>query len=74
MIYCNFTKNRGADEIVRSSTRLWDSHLAWRVFDRKNPDDHEKIQNSSVWTQRCYSDQQRKSFLAEKGVIISFLA
>ena len=38
MIYCNFTKNREADDIVRSFTRLWDLHPTWRVFDHKNPD------------------------------------
>ena len=38
MMYCNFTKNREADEIVRSFTRLWDLHSTWRVFDHKNPD------------------------------------
>ena len=67
MIYCNFTKNREADEIIRSFTRLWDLHPAWRVFDHKNPD---KLNPRFIRmdSETSYKSANVLSFLAEKGI------
>ena len=33
MIYCNFTKSRGAEDIVNEFMKLWDLNPKWKVFD-----------------------------------------
>ena len=38
MIYCNFTKSRTAEDMVKSFTLLWNLNPAWRVFDHARPD------------------------------------
>ena len=38
MIYCNFTKNRTADEIVRSFTDTWKLNPGWNIYDPSKPD------------------------------------
>ena len=62
MIYCNFTKNREADEIVRSFTL----HPTWRVFDHKNPD---KLNPRFIRMdlETSYKSANVLSFLAERG-------
>ena len=71
MMYCNFTKNREADEIVRSFTRLWDLHPIWRVFDHKIPD---KLNPRFIRIDSETSDKSANilSFLAERGYQIKF--
>ena len=71
MIYRNFTKNREADEIVRSFTRLWDLHPTWRVFDHKNPD---KLNPRFIHmdSKTSYKSANVLSFLAERGYQIEF--
>ena len=58
MIYCNFTKNREEDEIVRSFTRLWDLHPTWRVFDHKIPDKY-GLRNV-IQVSKCSEHSSRK--------------
>ena len=38
MIYCNFTKNRTADEVVRSLTDTWKLNPGWNICDLTKPD------------------------------------
>ena len=38
MIYCNFTKNRTADEILRSLTDTWKLNPGWIIYDPSKPD------------------------------------
>ena len=38
MIYCNFTKSRGAEDIVKAITKLWDLNPDWKVFDHCQTD------------------------------------
>ena len=38
MIYCNSTKNRTADEIVRSLTDTWKLNPGWNIYDPSKPD------------------------------------
>ena len=38
MIYCNFTKSRGAEDIVKAFTKLWDLNPNWKVFDHRQSD------------------------------------
>ena len=38
MIYCNFTKSRAAEDMVKSFTLLWKLNFTWRVFDHARPD------------------------------------
>ena len=38
MIYCNFTKNRTADEIVRSLNDTWKLNPGWNIYDPSKPD------------------------------------
>ena len=38
MIYCNFTKSRAAEDMVKSFTLLWNLNPTWRVFDHARPD------------------------------------
>ena len=71
VIYCNFTKNRKVDEILRSFTRLWDLHPIWKVFDHKNPD---KLNPRFIRmdSERSYKSANVLSFLAERGYQIVF--
>ena len=38
MIYCNFTKSRAAEDLVKLFTLLWNLNPTWRVFDDARPD------------------------------------
>ena len=38
MIYCNFTKSRAAEDMVKSFTLLWNLNPTWRVYDHARPD------------------------------------
>ena len=38
MIYCNFTKSRGAEDIIQAFMKLWDLNSPWMVFDHRQPD------------------------------------
>ena len=38
MIYCNFTKSRAAEDMIKSFTLLWNLNSTWRVFDNARPD------------------------------------
>ena len=38
MIFCNFTKSRGAMEIVNAFTKLWDLNPTWKGFDQRHKD------------------------------------
>ena len=38
MIFCNFTKSRGTEEIVNAFTRLWNLNPNWKVFDHRQTD------------------------------------
>ena len=38
MIYCNFTKSRGVEDIVNAFTKLWDLNPTWKVFDHRQKD------------------------------------
>ena len=33
MIFCNFTKSQGAEDIVQAFMKLWDLNPIWKVFD-----------------------------------------
>ena len=37
MIYCNFTKSQGAEDIVQAFTKLWNLNPSWKVFDHRQP-------------------------------------
>ena len=55
MIYCNFTKSRAAEDMVKSFTLLWNLNPAWRVFNHARPDPlNPRIY---AWTQRLGTDQ-----------------
>ena len=62
MIYCNFTKNRAAGEIVRSLTDTWKLNPGWNIYDPSKPDvmnskyirmDPEKSQSDTVLSFVC---------------------
>ena len=38
MIYCNFTKSRSSEEVIRALTTLWNSNPTWAVYDAANLD------------------------------------
>ena len=40
MIFCDFTKSRGAEDIVNAFSKLWDSNPTWKVFDHRRKDHH----------------------------------
>ena len=40
MICCNFTKSRGAEDIVKAFTKLRDLNPNWKVFDHRETDEY----------------------------------
>ena len=73
MIYCNFTRNRSAEEVVKSFTKLWNLNPSWLVYDAANPDplNPRFIRMDS---ESAYTSEDVLDFAAQRGYKIEFTA
>ena len=73
MIYCNFTRNRSADKVIKSLTKLWNLNLSWLVYDAANPDPLNprfiRLDSESAYTSGDFL-----KFVAQRGYKIEFTA
>ena len=73
MIYCNFIRNRSAEELVKSFTKLWNLNPSWLVYDAANPDPLNprfiRMDSESACTSEDVLD-----FAAQRGYKIEFTA
>ena len=66
MIYCNFTKSRAAEDMVKSFTLLWNLNPTWRVFDHTNPDPL-NLRNIRMDQETRYRSDTMLRFIADHG-------
>ena len=73
MIYCNFTKSRSSEEVIRAFTTLWNSNPTWAVYDAANPDplNPRFIRMDS---EAAYTSEDVLEFVAQRGYKIEFTA
>ena len=66
MIYCNFTRNRSAEEVVKSFTKRWNHNPSWLVYDAANPDPLNprfiRMDSESAYTSEDVGDNQISTY------------
>ena len=73
MIYCNFTKSRSSEEVIKAFTTLWNSNSTWAVYDAANPNplNPRFIRMDS---EAMYTSEDVLEFVAQRGYKIEFAA
>ena len=66
MIFCNFTKSRGAEEIVNAFTKLWNLNPNWKVFDHRQTD-HLNPRFVRMDSETSYKSAEIRTFFSDIG-------
>ena len=66
MIYCNFTKSRGAEDIVNAFTKLWDLNPNWKVFDHRQLD-HLNPRFIRMDSETSYKSAEIRTYFSDIG-------
>ena len=66
MIYCNFTKSRGAEDIVQAFMKLWDLNPPWKVFDHRQPD-HKNPRFIRMDSETSYKSAEIRTYFSDIG-------
>ena len=66
MIFYNFTKSRGAEEIVNAFTKLWNLNPNWKVFDRRQTD-HLNPRFVRINSETSYKSAEIRTFFSDIG-------
>ena len=66
MIFCNFTKSRGAEEIVNIFIRLWNLNPNWKVFDHCQTD-HLNPRFVKMDSETSYKSAEIRTFFSDIG-------
>ena len=66
MIFCNFTKSRGAEELVNAFTRLWNLNPNWKVFDHRQTD-HLNPRFVRMDSESSYKSAEIRTFFSDLG-------
>ena len=66
MIYCNFTKSWGAEDIVNAFTKLWDLNPDWKVFDHRQ-EDHLNPGFVRMDSETSYKSAEIRTFFSDIG-------
>ena len=66
MIFCNFTKSRGAEELVNAFTRLWNLNPNWKVFDHRQTD-HLNPRFVRMDSESSYKSAEIRTFFSDIG-------
>ena len=73
IIYCNLTRKRSADEVIKSFTKLWNLNPSWLVYDAAYPD----LLNSRfirIDTESAYTSEDILEYTVKRGYKIVFTA
>ena len=66
MILCNFTKSRGAKEIVNAFTKLWNLNPTWKVYDHRQTD-HLNPRFVRMDSETPYKSAEIRTFFSDIG-------
>ena len=66
MIHCNFTKSRGAEDIVQAFMKLWDLNLPWNVFDHRQSD-HKNPRFIRMDSETSYKSAEIRTYVSDIG-------